>query len=82
MPSKYPTSPPKICSDTFTAKNIPYCFNKQARLDQNVDGKKLQILEGLLDLFDGSGKMSQGIKEQVNESFQNSRITSDSRLTG
>ena len=63
MSTKYPTSPHKIWSDTFTAKNSPYYYNKQASLDANVDGKILQILDDLLDLFDGSGKMSQGIKE-------------------
>ena len=82
MSTQHPTSPPKICSDTSTSKNLPYCFNKQASLDENVDGKVLQILDDLLNLFDGSGKMSQGIKEQVNKSFQNSYITSESRLTG
>ena len=82
MSTQHPTSPPKICSDTSTSKNLSYCFNKQASLDENVDGKVLQILDDLLNLFDGSGKMSQGIKEQVNKSFQNSYITSEIRLTG
>ena len=44
--------------------------------------KILQILDDLLNLFNGSEKTSQGIKEQVNDSFQKSRITSESRLTG
>ena len=79
---QHPTSLPKICSDTYTAKNFSDCFNKQASLDENVDGKILQILDDLLNLFSGSGKTSQGIKEQVNESFQNCRIRSQSRLTG
>ena len=82
MSTQHPTSPPKLCSDTSTAKNSSYCFNKQASLDENVDGKILQILDDLLNLFSGSGKTSQGIKEQVNESFQNCRIRSQSRLTG
>ena len=79
---QHPTSLPKICSDTYTAKNFSDCFNKQASLDENVDGKILQILDDLLNLFSGSGKTFQGIKEQVNESFQNCRIRSQSRLTG
>ena len=79
---QHPTSLPKICSDTYTAKNFSDCFNKQASLDENVDGKILQILDDLLNLFSGSGKTSQGINEQVNESFQNCRIRSQSRLTG
>ena len=74
--TQHPTSPPKLCSDTSTAKNSSYCFNKQASLDENVDGKILQILDALLNLFDGSGKTSQGIKEHVNERFQNIHITS------
>ena len=78
MSTQHPTSPPKLCSDTSTAKN---CFNKQASLDENVDGKILQILDDLLNLFDGSGKASQGIKEHVNECFQNIHIASESRLT-
>ena len=68
-------------SDTSTAKNSSYCFNKQASLDENVDGKILQILDDLLNLFNGSGKASQGIKD-VNECFENIHITSESRLTG
>ena len=55
MSTQHPTSPPKICSDTSTARNSSYCFNKQASLDGNVDGKILQILDDLLNLFDGSG---------------------------
>ena len=81
MSTQHPTSPPKLCSDTSTAKNSSYCFNKQASLDENVDGKILQILDDLLNLFNGSGKASQGIKD-VNECFQNIHITSESRLTG
>ena len=82
MCTQHLTSTPKLCNDTSTAKNSSYCFNYQASLDGNVDGKILQILEGLLNLFDGSGKRSQGIKDQVNECFQNIHITSESRLTG
>ena len=82
MSTQHPTSPPKLCSDTSTAKNSSYCFNKQASLDENVDGKILQILDDLLNLFDESGKASQGIKDHVNECFQNIHITSESRLTG
>ena len=82
MSTQHPTSPHKICSDTSTARNSSYCFNKQASLDGNVDGKILQILDDLLNLFDGSGYTSQCIKEQVNQSFQNIHITSESRLTG
>ena len=65
---QHPTSLPKICSDTYTAKNSSDCFNKQASLDDNVDGKILRILDDWLNLFNGSEKTSQGIKEQVNES--------------
>ena len=82
MSTQLPTSPPKLCRDTSTAKNSSYCCNKQASLDKNVDGKILQILDDLLNLFDGSGKASQGIKEHVNECFQNIHITSERRLTG
>ena len=82
MSTQHPTSLPKLCSDTFSAKNSSYCFNKQASLDKNVDGKILQTLDDLLNLFDGSGKASQGIKEHVNECFQNIHITYESRLTG
>ena len=66
MSTQHPTSPPKLCSETSTAKNSSYCFNKQESLDENGDGKILQILDDLLNLFDGSGKASQGIKEHVN----------------
>ena len=82
MSTQHPTSPSKLCSGTSTAKNSSYCCNKQASLDKNVDGKILQILDDLLNLFDGSGKASQGIKEHVNECFQNIHITSESKLTG
>ena len=44
--------------------------------------KILQILDDLLNLFNGSEKTSQGIEEQVNDFFQKSCITSESRLTG
>ena len=66
MSTQHPTSPPKLCSETSTAKNSSYYFNKQASLDENGDGKILQILDDLLNLFNGSGKASQGIKEHVN----------------
>ena len=36
----------------------------------------------MLNLSEGSESRSQGIKEQVNESFQKSYTTSESRLTG
>ena len=81
MSTQHPTSPPKLCRDTSTAKNSSYCCNKQASLDKNVDGKILQT-DDLLNLFDGSGKASQGIKEHVNECFLNINVTSESRLTG
>ena len=75
MSTQHPTYPPKICIDTSIAKNSSDCFDMEASLDENVDKKILQILDDLLmildDLFDGSEKTSQGIKEQVNESFQN-----------
>ena len=67
MSTQHPTYPPKICSDTSIAKNSSDCFDKHASLDENVDKKILQILDDLLmildDLFDGSEKTSQGIKE-------------------
>ena len=80
--TQHPTSPPKLCSDISSGKNSSYCFNKQASLDKNGDGKILQTLDDLLNLFDGSGKASSGIKEHVNEYFQNIHIASESRLTG
>ena len=76
------TSPPKLCSDSSTLNNSSDCFNKQVSLDEDVDGEILQILDDLINLFEGSENSSQGIKEQVNESFQNSYNTSESRLTG
>ena len=82
MSPQHPTSPPNLCSDTSTSKNSSDCFDKQASLDRNNDVKILQILDDLLNIFEGSGKTSQGIKQQVNESFQNSHTTSESRLTG
>ena len=82
MSPQHPTSPPNLCSDTFTSKNSSDCFNKQASLDKNNDGKILQILDDLLNLFEGSEKPSQGIMEQVNESFQYIHTTCKSRLTG
>ena len=79
---QYATSPPKLCSDTSTPENSSDCFNKQVSLDEDADGEILQILDDLLNLSEGSESRSQGIKEQVNESFQNSYTTSESRLTG
>ena len=73
---QHPTSPPKLCSDTSTSNNSSDCFNKQVSLDEDVDGEILQILDDL------SESRFQGIKEQVNESFQHSYTTSESRLTG
>ena len=57
--SSAPDIPPKICNYTSTAKNSSDCFNKQASLDENVDGKILQILDDLLNLSEGSEKMPQ-----------------------
>ena len=79
---QHPTSPTKFCCDTSTSKNSSDCFEKQASLGENVDGKILQILDDLLNLFEGSEKPSQGIMEQVNESFQYIHTTCKSRLTG
>ena len=79
---QHPTSPSKLCSDTSTSNNSSDCFNKQASLDKDADGEILHILDGLLNLSEGSENRSQGIKEQVNESFQNSCTTFESRLTG
>ena len=79
---QHPTSPPKLCSDTSTSNNSSDCFNKQVSLDEDVDGEILQILDDLLNLSEGSESRSQGIKEQVNESFQYCYTTSESRLTG
>ena len=72
----------QFCSDTSISKNSSDFFNKQVSLDEDVDGEILQILDDLLNLSEGSESRSQGIKEQVNESFQNSYTTSESRLTG
>ena len=79
---QHPTSPPKLCSDTSTSKNSSDCFEKQASLGENVDGKILQILDNLLNLFEGSEKTSKGIIEQVNKTFQHTHTTCKSRLTG
>ena len=79
---QHPTSPPKLCSDTSPSNNSSDCFNKQVSLDEDADGELLQILDDLLNLSEGSESRSQGIKEQVNESFQNSHTTSGSGLTG
>ena len=77
MSPQHPTSSPKLCSDTSTSENSSYCFNKQASLDEKI----LQILDDLLNPFQWSESTSQGIKVQVNKSFQNSYTTSESRLT-
>ena len=82
MSPQHPTSAPNLYSGTSTFKNSLDCFNNQVSLDQDVDGEILQILDDLLNLFEGSQSRSQGIKKQVNESFQNSYTTSESRLTG
>ena len=82
MSLQCPTSPPKLCSDTSTSKNSSDCFNMQVILDEDVDGEILQILDDFLNLSEGSESRSQGIKEEVNESFQKSYTTSESRLTG
>ena len=82
MPRQHLTSPPKLCSNTSTSKNSSDCFNTQVSLDEDVDSEILQILDDLLNLSEGSESRSQGIKEQVNESFQNSYTTSESRLIG
>ena len=79
---QHPTLPPKLCSDTSTSKNSLDCLDKQASLEENINGKILQILDDLLNLFEGSEKTSQGVMEQVNESFQDIHTTSKSRLTG
>ena len=76
------TSPPKLCSDTSPSKNSSDCSEKQASLGENVDEKILQILDDLLNLFEGSEKTSQGIIEQVNKSFQYIHTTCKSTLTG
>ena len=82
MSPQHPTSPPNFCSDISNLNNSSDCFNKQVILDEDVNGKISQILDDLLNLSEGSENRSQVIKEQVNESFQNSHITSENRLTG
>ena len=79
---QYPTFPAKLCSDTSTSEKSSDCFNKQVSLNEDFDGEILQILDDLLNLSEGSESRFQGIKEQVNESFQNSYTASESRLTG
>ena len=64
MSAQHPKSPPKLCSDTSTSNNSSDCFNKQVSLDEDVDGKILQIVDDLLNLSEGSESRSQGIKEQ------------------
>ena len=54
----------------------------QANLDEDVDGEILQILDDFLNLSEESESASQSIREQFNESFQNSYTKSESRLTG
>ena len=54
---QHPTSPTKLCCDTSTSKNSSDCFEKQASLGENVDGKILQILDDLLNLFEGTAKV-------------------------
>ena len=65
----------------MTSKNSSDYFNKQVTFDEDVDGKILQIVDESLNLSERSENRSQGIKEQVNESLQNSYTTSESRLT-
>ena len=79
MSPQHPTFQ-QFCSDTSTYKNSLECFEKQASLGENVDVKIVQILDDLLNLFEGSEKTSQGIMEQ--ESFQYIHTTCKSRLTG
>ena len=79
---QHPTSPPKLCCDTSTSNTLSDCFNKQVSLDEDTDGEILQILDDLFNLSEGSESRSQGIKQQVSESFQSSYTTSESRLTG
>ena len=50
MSPQYPTSPPKLFSDTSTSENSSDCFNKQTSLDEDVDGEILRILDDLLNL--------------------------------
>ena len=49
-----------ICSDTSTSNNSSDCFNKQLRLDEDVDGEILQILDNLLNLSEGSERRKNG----------------------
>ena len=49
-----------ICSDTSTSNNSSDCFNKQLRLDEDVDGEILQILDNLLNLSEGSDRRKNG----------------------
>ena len=58
---QHPKSPPKVCSDSSTAKNPSNWFNKQVSLDDDVNGEILQILDNLLNLCEGSESRSQGI---------------------
>ena len=50
MSPQYPTSPPKLFSDTSTSENSSDCFNKQTSLDEDIDGEILRILDDLLNL--------------------------------
>ena len=49
-----------IYSDTSTSNNSSDCFNKQLRLDEDVDGEILQILDNLLNLSEGSERRKNG----------------------
>ena len=55
MSPQHPTFQ-QFCSDTSTYKNSLDCFEKQASLGENVDVKIVQILDDLLNLFEGSEK--------------------------
>ena len=72
----------QLFSDTTTSNGSSNCFYKQVSLDEDDDGEILQILDDLLNPFEGSENRFQGIKKQINDSFQNNYTTSESRLTG
>ena len=48
MSPQHPTYPPKFCSDTSTSKNYWGCFNKQVRLDEDVDIEMFQTPDDCL----------------------------------
>ena len=45
--TQLPQLSPKLCRDTSTSNNSSGCFNKQVRLDEDVDGEILQIQDDL-----------------------------------